>query len=48
VDGVWLAFPIADILAFVLVLVMLIPQIRNFRQMAAEAETQTVTEFTGS
>jgi putative MATE family efflux protein len=48
VDGVWLAFPIADILAFVLVLVMLIPQIRNFRQMAAEAETQTVAEFTGS
>jgi len=30
-DGVWLAFPIADGLTFVLVLAFLIPQIREFR-----------------
>jgi len=29
-DGVWLAFPIADVLTFILVLVLLIPQIKMF------------------
>jgi len=32
-DGVWLAFPIADGLTFVLMLGLLIPQIREFRSM---------------
>ena len=32
-DGVWLAFPIADGLTFVLMLALLIPQIREFRSM---------------
>jgi putative MATE family efflux protein len=32
-DGVWLAFPIADGLTFVLMLALLVPQIREFRSM---------------
>jgi len=32
-DGVWLAFPIADALTFLLTLALLIPQIREFRRM---------------
>ena len=32
-DGVWLAFPIADVLTFILVLILLIPQIKMFRRM---------------
>lgn len=35
-DGVWLAFPITDVLAFILVLVLLIPQIRVFRRQDRE------------
>lgn len=31
IDGVWLAFPIADSLAFALTLILLIPQIRELR-----------------
>jgi len=31
-DGVWLAFPIADGLTFILTLILLIPQIREFRK----------------
>jgi putative MATE family efflux protein len=31
-DGVWLAFPIADALTFMLTLILLIPQIREFRR----------------
>jgi len=31
-DGVWLAFPIAEALTFLLTLVLLIPQIREFRK----------------
>ncbi len=31
-DGVWLAFPIADALTFILALILLIPQIREFRR----------------
>jgi len=30
-DGVWLAFPITDLLTFILVVVLLVPQIRMFR-----------------
>ncbi|MFU8795671.1 MAG: MATE family efflux transporter [Dehalococcoidia bacterium] len=32
-DGVWLAFPGADLLTFIMVLVLLIPQIRTFRRL---------------
>jgi putative MATE family efflux protein len=32
-DGVWLAFPITDVLTFILVLTLLIPQIRMLRRM---------------
>ncbi len=31
-DGVWLAFPITDALASILVLVLLIPEIKMFRR----------------
>lgn len=34
VDGVWLAFPITDVLTFILVLVLLMPQINMFRRRA--------------
>jgi len=33
-DGVWLAFPIAEALTFLLTLALLIPQIREFRNMS--------------
>ena len=32
-DGVWLAFPITDVLTFILVLILLIPQIKMFRRI---------------
>jgi putative MATE family efflux protein len=32
-DGVWLAFPITDVLTFVLVVVLLVPQLRSFRRL---------------
>jgi Na+-driven multidrug efflux pump len=32
-DGVWLAFPITDVLTFILVLILLIPQIKMLRRM---------------
>jgi putative MATE family efflux protein len=35
-DGVWLAFPASDTLIFLLVIVLLIPQIRQFRKVATE------------
>jgi putative MATE family efflux protein len=35
-DGVWLAFPASDTLIFLLVIVLLIPQIRQFRKAATE------------
>jgi putative MATE family efflux protein len=35
-DGVWLAFPITDALTFILVLILLIPQIKMFRKNAIE------------
>jgi putative MATE family efflux protein len=35
-EGIWLAFPITDVLAFILVLVLLIPQIRVFRRQDRE------------
>jgi putative MATE family efflux protein len=38
-DGVWLAFPIADILTFMLTLVLLIPQIREFKDRVVSAKT---------
>jgi putative MATE family efflux protein len=44
-DGVWLAFPVADGLAFVLTTVMTIPIIRQFRKKAAAEETAPAKEF---
>jgi putative MATE family efflux protein len=35
-DGVWLAFPTSDALIFIVVVVLLIPVIRQFRKAAAE------------
>ena len=37
-DGVWLAFPITDVLTFMLTLILLIPQIRFFRKMEMSAK----------
>ena len=52
-DGVWLAFPIADVLTFLLTLVLIIPQIKTFVKMknaanrintgGANENTNTVT-----
>ncbi|MFP3898120.1 MAG: MATE family efflux transporter [Dehalococcoidia bacterium] len=36
-DGVWLAFPITDVLTFILVVVLLIPQINIFRRRAHDS-----------
>ena len=36
-NGVWLAFPFADGLTFILVGILLIPEIRRFRQLEASA-----------
>ena len=36
-DGVWLAFPLADVSTFLLTLLLLIPQFRDFRKLAAES-----------
>lgn len=36
-DGIWLAFPIADALTFILTLILLIPQIRTLRRMGVLA-----------
>ncbi len=42
-DGVWLAFPITDVLTFILVLVLIIPQIRAFRRLDQENRSQGLT-----
>ena len=39
-DGVWLAFPVTDLLTFILVLVLLIPQIRMFRRQDRAQHSQ--------
>jgi len=39
-DGVWLAFPIADALTFLLTLALLIPQIRELRSMELSAKSE--------
>ncbi len=39
-DGVWLAFPVTDLLTFALVLVLLIPQIRMFRRQDRAQHSQ--------
>ncbi len=38
-DGVWLSFPIADALSFMLTLALLAPQIREFKSMGMSAKT---------
>ncbi len=46
-DGVWLAFPLTDALSFILVLVLLIPQIRMFRRLDRENYDQSVASHSG-
>ena len=41
-DGVWLAFPIADALTFILTLVLLIPQIKEFKSADLRAVRERV------
>jgi Na+-driven multidrug efflux pump len=38
-DGIWLSFPIADALSFILTLAFFIPQIRELRSMELLAKT---------
>ncbi|MFC1933640.1 MATE family efflux transporter [Chloroflexota bacterium] len=38
-DGIWLAFPIADALTFVLTIILLIPQIRELKKMDLSVKT---------
>ena len=40
-DGIWLAFPTTDVLAFVLVIVLLMPQIKILRRMDISAKMNT-------
>ena len=42
-DGVWLAFPVTDVLTLILVLVLIIPQIRVFRRLDQENRSQGLT-----
>jgi putative MATE family efflux protein len=45
-DGIWLSFPIADVLSFILTLALFIPQIRALKRLevpAAEISRSTVT-----
>jgi putative MATE family efflux protein len=44
-DGVWLAFPISDVLAFLLTLALIIPQIVKFRKLAVETKTELAAEY---
>lgn len=37
-DGIWLSFPIADVLSFILTLALFIPQIRGLKRMEIPAE----------
>jgi len=46
-DGVWLAFPITDVLTFILVLVLLIPQIKMFRRLKQDKLDQTTILSSG-
>jgi len=41
-DGIWLAFPITDVLTFMLTLILLIPQIRFFRRMEISAKNADI------
>jgi putative MATE family efflux protein len=44
-EGVWLAFPIADVLTFLLAVALIIPQIIKFRRLAAETQPVAATEY---
>ncbi|MFC1946181.1 MATE family efflux transporter [Chloroflexota bacterium] len=46
-EGVFLAFPLSDGLTFVLTLFLLIPQIRMFRRLAADAREKSLAEALG-
>jgi len=41
-DGVWLAFPIADALTFLLILILFIPQIRELKSMEVSVKNDRV------
>ena len=40
-DGVWLAFPLADVLSFILVVAMLVPLLRDFRRRSLDPGLMT-------
>jgi putative MATE family efflux protein len=44
-EGVWLAFPIADVLTFLLAVALIIPQIIKFRRLEAETQPVAATEY---
>ena len=46
-DGVWLAFPVTDLLAFVLMLALLLPQIRMFRRLRQDEPDQVMPVSSG-
>lgn len=46
-DGVWLAFPVTDLLAFVLMLALLLPQIRMFRRLRQDEPDQAMPVSSG-
>ncbi len=41
-DGIWWAFPITDVLTFILTLILLIPQIRFFKRMEMSAKNADI------
>jgi putative MATE family efflux protein len=45
-DGVWLAFPVTDALTFILTLILLIPQIREFRRKDILTSREAIIEST--
>lgn len=44
-DGIWLAFPITDALTFILVMILLIPQIRMLRRMDISGKKKADTQL---
>ncbi len=46
-EGVFLAFPIADVLTFLLTLLLLIPTIREFRRIKQQAESEPPPDIPG-
>jgi Na+-driven multidrug efflux pump len=40
IDGIWLSYPAADLLTFLLVVVLILPVLHTFRKAAAEAKEE--------